>query len=267
MERIFSPIIIKNLKNNTTKRMTLNLSKINKKIIIRQRSSLLSSYSTRVVRNNKNQLNLTPRNFNSNDNINRDITNLLEQNLLTNTEIKRKLMSAKNETSKNVCINLNRLKKNVLFRNPSAIPKKKDEYKENNIHNILRGRAFPNKTEKMVKDLKKIFSYNLLPGKNENRYKFIRPKSYIEKDWIDSDRKENNYSNDNNYFSRSFLMPSTCTKNHNKNLIKLTKLKNQLYLLNSKEHKIYKAIIKKRLLRNLSGFKKVSKISNKIVGY
>ena len=263
MERIYSPIIIRNLKNKTTKRMSIDLSKINKKIIIRQRPHLLSSYSTKNVRNNNNRLYLTPRNISSHEeNIKKDITTLLEHNLLTNTEIKNRLMSAKNEITKNIYIKLNKLKKNI-FRNPSPISLNQNEYKEYNYHNIFQGRHFPNKTEKMYNDLRKIFSYNILPGKNENRYKFVKPKSYIEKDWWYSDRKEN-ISNESKFFSRSFLMP-TCSKNHHKtSIIKLNKYKNALYLSNSKENKIYKAIVKKSLLRNICDFKKTNKISNRI---
>ena len=263
MERIYSPIIIRNLKNKTTKRMSLDLSKINKKIIIRQRSSqLFSSNSTKHLRKNNNRLYLTPRDFNSDFSIKNDITTLLEHNLLTNTEIKKRLMSAKNEITKNIYIKLNKLKKNI-FRNPSPISLNQNEYKEYNYHNIFQGRHFPNKTEKMYNDLRKIFSYNILPGKNENRYKFVKPKSYIEKDWWYSDRKEN-ISNESKFFSRSFLMP-TCSKNHHKtSIIKLNKYKNALYLSNSKENKIYKAIVKKSLLRNICDFKKTNKISNRI---
>ena len=219
MERIYSPIVIRNLKNKTTKRMSLNLSKINKKIVIRQRSSqLFSNNSTKHLRNNSNRLYLTPRGFNSDFSIKNDINSLLEHNLLTNTEIKQRLLSAKNEITKNIYIKLNKLKKNI-FRNPSPINLKKNEYKECNYHNIFQERHFPDKTEKMYKDLRKIFSYNILPGKNENKYKFVKPKSYIEKDWWYSDRKEN-ISNDSKFFSRSFLMPM-CSKNHNNNIIKL----------------------------------------------
>ena len=103
MERIYSPIIIRNLKNKTTKRMSLNLSKINKKIVIRQRSSqLFSSNSTKHLRNNSNRLYLTPRGFNSDFSIKNDINSLLEHNLLTNTEIKKRLLSAKNEITKKI---------------------------------------------------------------------------------------------------------------------------------------------------------------------
>ena len=267
MERIYSPIIIRNLKNKTTKRMSIDLSKINKKIIIRQRPHLLSSYSTKNVRNNNNRLYLTPRNISSHEeNIKKDITTLLEHNLLTNTEIKNRLMSAKNEITKNIYIKLNKLKKNIFLRNTSPMQKNQYEFKDDNCNNIFRGRLYPNKTEKMYNDLRKIFSYNILPGKNENKYKFVKAKSYMNKDWLYSDRKINSY-NESQYFSRSFLMPS-CSKNHNvNNIIKLSKLNNAIYLNNSKENKIYKTIIKKSLLRNISGFKKINKNSNRISKY
>ena len=265
MERIYSPIIIRNLKYKTTKRMSLNLSKINKRIIIRQRSNLSSSYSTKNVRKTSNRLYLTPRSLDSDDNIKNAITNLLDHNLLTNIEIKKRLLSAKNEITKNIYIKLNKLKRNI-FRVPSPIIVNKNEKNEYNYNNIFQGRNFPNKTEKMVKDLKKIFSYNILPGKNENKYKFLKPKSYIEKDLWYSDRKENNNNNESNYFSRSFLV-STCSKNHHNNIIKLNKYKNALYLRNSKENKIYKAIVQKSLLSNIINFKKVNKLSNRISNY
>ena len=59
--------------------MSLNFSKINKKIIIRQKSSLLSSYSNRNFKNN-NILNLTPKSFNSEDKADEYILDLVLKN-------------------------------------------------------------------------------------------------------------------------------------------------------------------------------------------
>ena len=58
-----------------------------------------------------------------------------------------------------------------------------------------------------------------------------------------------------------------CSKNHNNNIIKLSKYKNAFYLSHSKENKIYKTIVKKSLLRNICDFKKKNKISNRIDKY
>ena len=149
MERLYSPIIIKNLKNKTTRRMSLNFSKINKKIIIRQKSSLLSSYSNRNFKNN-NILNLTPKSFNSEDNIQKDITNLLKHNLLTNKELRSRLISIKNE--RNVSSKIIKLKKNI-FMNLSPIKLNQNEYQKFRYNNNFKGIEFADKTEKIFQDL------------------------------------------------------------------------------------------------------------------
>ena len=178
-------------------------------------------------------------------------------------------MSAKNEERKNIYIKLDKLRKNIIFRNFSPNKNDKNELKEMNYNNIFKGRDFNYKTEKIFKGLRKIFSYNLLPEKETYKYKFVKPKSYIENDFWYSYRKDNHNYNNNNYnsnklFSKSFLT-STCSKNHsNNNIIKLSKFQKSFYSCNSKENKIYKAIVKKSLLRNISAFKKKIKISNHI---
>ena len=260
MERLYSTIIIKNLKNKTTRRMSLNFSKINKKIIIRQKSSLLSSYSNRNFKNN-NILNLTPKSFNSEDNIQKDITNLLKHNLLTNKELRSRLISIKNE--RNVSSKIIKLKKNI-FMNLSPIKLNQNEYQKFRYNNNFKGIEFADKTEKIFQDLRKIFNYNILPGKNENKYKFDRPKSYIEKDWKYSDEKENSCK-ENKYFSRSFLN-ATCSKNHiTNNVMKLNKFMNEINFINSKENKIYKEIVRKSLFKRIKFFKKGNKKSNHLL--
>ena len=125
MERIYSPIIIRNLKNNSIKRMSLDITRINKKIIIKQRTNLSSSYSTKNFRKISNRLHLTPRSFHSDYKIKRDIINLPDYNLLTNQEIKNRLLSAKNEFTNKIYIDLNKLKKNI-FKVPNPINIKKN---------------------------------------------------------------------------------------------------------------------------------------------
>ena len=150
--------------------MSLNFSKINKKIIIRQKSSLLSSYSNRNFKNN-NILNLTPKSFNSEDNIQKDITNLLKHNLLTNKELRSRLISIKNE--RNVSSKIIKLKKNI-FMNLSPIKINKNEYQKFKYNNNFKGIEFDDKTDKIFQDLRKIYNYNILTGKNENKYKLYR---------------------------------------------------------------------------------------------
>ena len=259
MERLYSPIIIKNLKNKTTKRMSFNFSKNSEKIIIKQRNGLLSSNSNRNLINN-NILNLTPKSFKSEDNIKKDIKALLKYNLLTNTELKSRLISIKNK--RNASSKFNKLKKNI-FMNISPIRKSQDEFNEFKYNTIFQGTKFANKTEKMYKDLRKIFYYNILPGKNENKYKFDKPKSYIDKDYKYSDGKENN-SNINKYISKS-LLSLTRSKRHNPNNVrKINQFMNSIDLINSKENKIYKDIVKKSLFQNIKFIiKKRKKPKNK----
>ena len=260
MERLYSPIIIKNLKNKTTKRMSFNFSKNSEKIIIKQRNGLLSSYSNRNLINN-NILNLTPKSFKSEDNIKKDIKVLLKYNLLTNTELKSRLISIKN--NRNASSKFNKLKKNI-FMNISPIRKSQDEFNEFKYNTIFQGTKFANKTEKMYKDLRKIFYYNILPGRNENKYKFDKPKSYIDKDYKYSDGKENN-NNINKYISKS-LLSLTCSKRNNPNNVrKINKFMNSIDLINSKENKIYKDIVKKSLFQNIKFIKKKSKLSNHLL--
>ena len=268
MERLSSPIIIRNFRNMTIKRMSIDLNKISKKIIFRQRPLLLSSNSTTNIRTSKNFC-LTPKPKNNNNNkskdsINKDITNLLQKDLLTNTEIKNKLIYIKNENinkKKNIFSKFNSLKKNI-FKSKITIYKK-EGYKEWNNNRILKERDIPNQTQQLFKNLKIIFGYNKLPGKDINKFKFVKPKSYIENNWWYSERKEN--YNESDYFSRSLLEPtcSTCFKKHSLNIIKLKKIKDERYLRNYEENKIYKSVIKKSLLRSISAFKKFHKLSNR----
>ena len=109
--------------------------------------------------------------------------------------------------------------------------------------------------------LRKIFYYNILPGKNLNKYKFDKPKSYIDKDYKYSDGKENN-NNINKYISKS-LLSLTCSKRNNPNNVrKINKFMNSIDLINSKENKIYKDIVKKSLFQNIKFIIKKSKLSN-----
>ena len=255
MERIHSPIIIRNLKTKTMKLMSLNLDKIFKKIIIRQRPNLFPCNSTKNFKRS-NLIQLTPRKNKSKDTIKKDITNLLKNNIVTNTELKKKLISIKNEISKNdgSKTSLNQIKKR-FFSSKTPVKLSKIEFNKNSSQ-FLKDRFFPVKAEKVVKDLRKIFSYNILPGKDEHKFKFIKPKSYIEKNYFNSERKDNNYDNNESiYFSRSLLFP-TCSKSHGiNNLVRLNKLKNELFIRNYEENNIYKTIVKKRLLRSKSSFR------------
>ncbi len=264
MERTCSPIIIRNLKNNTTKNMSLDLDKIFKKIIIRQRPNLIPCNSTKNFKRSQ-LIQLMSRNNKSKDNIKKDITNLIKNNIVTNTELKKKLISIKKDFSENdgSKISLDQIKKR-LFRRQSPVEFNKFEFNKNSSL-ILKGRFFPGKTEKLVKDLRKIFNYNLLPGKDEFKFKFIKPKSYIEKNYFSPEKKDNNYdSNDSIYFSRNLLFP-TCSKSHSiDNVLRPIKLKKELFLRNYEKNKLYRTIVKKRLLKSKSSLRKTNKFSNNL---
>ena len=262
MEGIHSPIIIRNLKNKTTKVMYLDLHKIFKKIVIKQKPLILSNNSFKNISNYKT-LSLTQRK--KKETITRDTTNLIRHNPLTNSEIRNKLLGISNEnkkSKKNNYINLNKLRKNISngnFLNDYS-HKGINFIEESKFYKVNDNKIFNEKQKNIYKNLRKIFSLNILPNNDKNKYKFVRPKSYIKLNWWDNDNKKN--KNENKLISRSFLL-SKCSKDHLSNsLNKFKKLKNEIFLRNSEENRIYKTIVKNRLYKSVSAFKRINKLSN-----
>ena len=256
MERSDSQIIIRNLKNKSIQRMNLNLDKIFKKIIIEQKPLLFSSFSTKNLGTNKKfkltAINNTPKN----KIIQKDIDTLLDNDLLTNKELRSHLIKIKSDAGTNTRNKLNCKKQ---FKKRISIQSINNKIHKINIVNILKDKFLLSDTKKVVQNLRNIFSRNILP--EQNKFKFGKIKSYIDQDLCYSDRKDNSNS-ERQFISRSIIVPK-CSKNHNFiNLFKISKLKDEKLLRNYEENQIYKIIVKKGLIRSHSSFTKFNKSPN-----
>ena len=150
MERSDSQIIIRNLKNKSIQRMNLNLDKIFKKIIIEQKPLFFSSFSTKNLGTNK-KLKLTVKNNTpKNKIIQKDIDTLLDNDLLTNKELRSHLIKIKSDAGTNTRNKLNCKKQ---FKKRISIQSINNKIHKINIVNILKDKFLLSDTKKVVQNL------------------------------------------------------------------------------------------------------------------
>ena len=115
MEGTDSLIIIRNLKNNTIQKMGPDYDEIYKNIMNKPKPLLFSSYSMNNLGVNQN-FKLTVTNLTLiNNNIKKNITTLLENNLVSNKELKHQLIKIKGEAGNNNKTKLNYIENYMNF--------------------------------------------------------------------------------------------------------------------------------------------------------
>ena len=258
MEETDSLIIIRNLKNNTIQKMSLDYDEIYKNIMNKPKPLLFSSYSMNTLGANQN-FKLTVKNLTLiNNNIKKDITTLLENNLLSNKELKHQLIKIKDETGNN---NKTKLNCKKHFKNRIFMKQKYFKIQDINSDKKIKDKLFLSKTKIIVKNLRNIFYSNILPANHENKLRFIKEKSYINKKLGYSERKVN-INNGRRFTSGSMIMP-ICSKHKNFiNVDKLLKLKDKNYLKTNKENQIYISFVKKSSIKSHNCFKNYNKLTN-----
>ena len=258
MEGTDSLIIIRNLKNNTIQKMGPDYDEIYKNIMNKPKPLLLSSYFMNNLGANKN-FKLTVTNLTLiNNNIKKDITTLLENNLVSNKELKHQLIKIKGEAGNN---NKTKLNCKKVFKNRIFMKQKYFKIQDNNSEKKIKDKLFLSKTEIIVKNLKNIFCSNILPSNHKNKLRFIKEKSYINKELGYSERKDN-INSGRRGTSRSMIMP-ICSKHNNFiDVDKLLKLKDKKYLKNNKENQIYISIVKKSSIKRNNSIKNFNKLTN-----
>ena len=268
-----SPILIENLKNNTTTRVYIDINKIFHKIVIKRRRPCFSNDSKISNKdnyfpniNNTNDYSLLSPNtltYKSKNKIDNYSSTSTTHNIITNPEIKKKLLDQnKILLSKNNSFSKLNKYSNTFINILSPNQPVDHQYISNNkYYSTLSERNLPEKTQKIIKDLRKIFSYNQLPGKEEYKFKFDKPKSYLRKFFLCS----NIYNDDDNLYghsSSSNLLLPTCPKHYRKIGKKEVNKIKDIFKRNYESNKEYKKIIKMKLSNNNNFIKNKNKEIN-----